>query len=46
LLTQSATYPKANIIKQLITSLSPEDDAWFEVERAGIRHGVSGDCSD
>jgi hypothetical protein len=30
---------------ELITSLSPEDDAWLEVERAGIRHGVSGDYS-
>jgi len=31
---------------ELITSLSPEDDAWLEVERAGVRHGVSSDCSD
>ena len=30
-------------LQELISSLSPEDQQWLEVERAGIRHGVSGE---
>ena len=33
-------------LHQLISTLSPEDEAWLEVERAGIRHGVSGERFD
>ncbi len=33
-------------LRQLISSLSPEDEEWLEVERAGIRHNVSGNFSD
>ncbi|MEI6232933.1 MAG: hypothetical protein WCT04_07770 [Planctomycetota bacterium] len=29
-------------LRELLVSLSPEDEAWLDVERAGIRHGVSG----
>lgn len=30
-----------NELQQLISSLSPEDESWLDVERARIRHGVS-----
>ena len=33
-------------LRQLIASLTPEDEAWLDVERAGARHGVSGDQDD
>ena len=35
-------YNAANAeLQQLLATLSPEDEAWLDVERAGIRHGVS-----
>jgi len=37
-----AAYHSANDeLRQLMASLSPEDEAWLDVEHAGIRHGVS-----